>query len=167
MSGWSIEEALDKTDTKEALSQTATSQPLIFSVQVALAHVWHKWGLRPSAVVGHSLGEISAACVSGALSLPDAVAVIYHRSRLQQTCHGTGGMLFLPMTEKEFRKNQGDAFPGISVAACNSPTSITVSGPLDELELLSDRLAFMGLDSTRLDVEYAFHSSQMEPLRDP
>ena len=91
-SGWSLLEELARLEDCSRINETVVAQPAIFALQVALAERLAAWGIRPEAVVGHSIGEIAAAHVAGALSLPQAVDVVYHRSRLQERARRQGGM---------------------------------------------------------------------------
>jgi acyl transferase domain-containing protein len=93
IAGWSVLTELSAPESESRIQETRIAQPAIFAVQVGLASLWRSWGVEPSAIVGHSVGEAAAAYVSGALPLREAVRVIYHRSRLQQTTAGTGTML--------------------------------------------------------------------------
>ncbi|MBV7340035.1 acyltransferase domain-containing protein [Chloroflexi bacterium TSY] len=93
LAGWSIVEELLADEAASQIHQTSIAQPAIFAVQVGLTALWRAWGVLPTAIVGHSVGEIAAAYAAGVLTLSDAVQVIYHRSRLQQTTAGQGTML--------------------------------------------------------------------------
>src|SRR5205814_9642817 len=88
LAGWSLAGELRAQDDAAKLDDTARVQPVLFALQVGLAELWRAWGVEPAAVVGHSLGEVAAAHIAGALSLGDAVRAVYHRSRLQQTVSG-------------------------------------------------------------------------------
>jgi amino acid adenylation domain-containing protein len=141
-----------------SLERVDVVQPVLFAVSVSLAAVWRSLGLRPSAVVGHSQGEIAAACVAGALSLPDAARIVVLRSRLVAAgLSGKGGMV---VVERE--DLIGDR---VSVAARNGPSSVVVSGDMADLTELVARYQAGGLRATWVAVDYASHSAQVDALR--
>lgn len=146
------------------LNRTDISQPLIFALQVGLAELWRSWGVVPAAVIGHSVGEVAAACVSGALSLEDAVTVIYHRSRLQQNLYGKGGMLAVTLPLSDIEPLLPDF--SVEIAAVNSATAITLAGEKADLEAIQLQLTQRQVACRYINTEYAFHSRQMEPLRE-
>src|SRR5207244_7159624 len=101
LAGWSVVQEL-RTQTDDAkLDDTDRVQPILFALQVGLAELWRAWGIEPAAVVGHSLGEIAAAHVAGALSLEDAARIVYHRSRLQHTVSGRGKMAAVGLSAQD------------------------------------------------------------------
>ncbi|MFG2213262.1 acyltransferase domain-containing protein, partial [Streptomyces sp. NPDC048638] len=137
-------------------------QPVLFAVMVSLAELWRSCGVEPAAVVGHSQGEIAAACVSGALSLEDAARVVALRSRALGVLAGRGGMVSvaLPVAEVE-----GLLGVGLSVAAVNGPASTVVSGDVDALEGFLARCEAGGVRARRVPVDYASHSVHVEEIR--
>lgn len=165
ISGWSIVEALLADEEESTVTSTAVAQPANFAVQVALAAELAACGVTPAAIVGHSVGEVSAAYVSGALSLRDALLVSYHRARLQATTAGTGGMLAVGLAEAEVQ-NWLAEYPGVGVAAVNSPTSATVAGDDAQLAELNTRLTEAGVFARALRVEVPYHSHLMDPILD-
>src|SRR5262249_15070141 len=92
LAGWSVVDELLSQNDDARLEETHRVQPVLFALQIGLAELWRSWGIEPAAVVGHSLGEIAAAHVAGALTLVDAARIVYHRARLQQTVNGHGKM---------------------------------------------------------------------------
>jgi candicidin polyketide synthase FscC len=134
-------------------------QPVLWAVMVSLAELWRSYGVRPSAVVGHSQGEIAAAVVAGALSLEDGARVVALRSRALTRLSGRGGMLSITLSPDEL-----DLPEGVSLAAVNGPASVVVSGDPAALDLLEARLA--GVRTRRVPVDYASHSAQVEEIRD-
>ncbi|WP_415830055.1 SDR family NAD(P)-dependent oxidoreductase [Kibdelosporangium persicum] len=141
-----------------ALDRVDVVQPVLFAVMVSLAEVWQAHGVRPDAVVGHSQGEIAAACVAGALSLADAARVVALRSKALAALAGRGGMVSVPLPVDEVR----GLVDGLSVAAVNGPSSTVLSGDpgaLETLLALQDR-------AKRIPVDYASHSPQVEEIRD-
>ncbi|MFC4537117.1 SDR family NAD(P)-dependent oxidoreductase, partial [Sphaerisporangium dianthi] len=136
------------------------------SVMVSLAELWRSYGVEPAAVVGHSQGEIAAACVAGALSLGDAAAVVALRSRALRALAGTGGMVSLGRTPDDARVLVDRWAPGLSIAAVNGARSVVVSGEDQALEELLAHCAEHDIQARRIAVDYASHSAQIETLRD-
>lgn len=165
LAGWSIKTELLAAEAESKMAKTAVAQPANFLIQAGLLALYRSWGITPSAVVGHSVGEVASAYACGALSLEDAITVSYHRSRLQQTLAGGGGMLAIGMG--------GDAafelaslYDQISVAAVNSATSVTLAGNQEQLEEISQLLEAQGIFNRMLQVEVAYHSYQMDPIEE-
>jgi acyl transferase domain-containing protein/pimeloyl-ACP methyl ester carboxylesterase/acyl carrier protein len=156
--GWSI---LDRITQPDALDDTAFAQPVIFALQVALVRLWQFWGIEPSAVVGHSMGEIAAAHISGTLSLEDAVTVAINRGRRMQAAAGTGAMAEIGSTQAPVE------FPNLTIAARNGPNSIVLAGDPGELKSAIELLEARGIRCTMLHGNYAFHSPQMDPYVAP
>ena len=152
--GWSLLEVLE---SRQPLDQGHLVQPLIFAVQVALAALWRSWGLEPEAVVGHSVGEIAAAHVAGALSLKEASRIVCRRSQLMARVAGRGGMISVELSRSEAE----EAFPGLEVAAVNGPRSTVLSGPLDALQ----QVQAADVKSRLVRSDVACHSSQLDPLK--
>nr|VFK62579.1 MAG: malonyl CoA-acyl carrier protein transacylase [Candidatus Kentron sp. TUN] len=146
------------------LDQTVYTQPALFSLEYALARVWQSWGVRPDAVMGHSVGEYVAACVAGVFSLEDGLKFIAARGRLMQTLCETGDMLALPVNEEKALEIIAPFAEVISIAAINGPASVVVSGTHEAMEKLSAILAETGIDAKLLSVSHAFHSAMMEPM---
>ncbi|MBM4791787.1 SDR family NAD(P)-dependent oxidoreductase [Streptomyces sioyaensis] len=164
--GWSLDEVLRGAEGAPSLDRVDVVQPALFAVMVALAGLWRARGVEPDAVVGHSQGEIAAACVAGALSLDDAARVVVLRSRALTALAGRGGMMsvLLPLPEVEERLAPwGEA---ISVAAVNGPRSVVVSGAADALDELFAALEADGAQVRRIPVDYASHSAQVEEIRE-
>jgi thioester reductase-like protein len=165
ISGWSLLEEMMKDEEGSRIDDTDIAQPAIFALQVALAEMWAGWGIRPSKVVGHSVGEVAAAYVAGIYSLADATTIIYHRSRLQHQTGGEGAMFAVGVSfaEAETRINShGDV---IQVAAANSPSMVTLSGESAAVEALAAQFEAEGKFVRRLPINYAFHSYQMDPIQ--
>ena len=163
--GWSLLEELARDENTSRLQQTAFAQPAIFALQVALADLWRSWGVQPSAVVGHSVGEVSAAHVAGVLALREAARVIFHRARCMNAAPG-GRMLAAGLDAQRAGELAAD-FPGeVAVAAVNSPNSVTFSGEAGPLQKIAGTLETRGVFNRFLQVKYAFHSHQMEPIKD-
>ncbi|GAB0105442.1 type I polyketide synthase [Nocardia sp. JMUB6875] len=165
LSGWSIIAEMLCSEEDSRVTATAVAQPANFLVQVALTAELAALGIRPAAVVGHSVGEVAAAYVSGTLSLEDALLVSYHRSRLQATTAGSGGMLAVGLSEDQAVARIGGT-AGVSVAAVNSPSAVTLSGDVAELERLRESLDGEGVFARTLRVEVPYHSQLMDPILD-
>ncbi|MCA1592426.1 MAG: SDR family NAD(P)-dependent oxidoreductase, partial [Acidobacteria bacterium] len=145
------------------LNQTALTQPALFVVEYALAKLWMEWGVSPYAMIGHSIGEYVAACLSGVFSLEDALSLVAARGRLMQQVPA-GTMLAVPLPEKDVQPLLGEH---LSLAAVNGPSLCIVSGPTVAVEQLKGRLDEKGLDCSRLHTSHAFHSKMMDSLLAP
>ncbi|MFB7717910.1 SDR family NAD(P)-dependent oxidoreductase [Nocardia sp. NPDC056100] len=163
ISGWSIIEELLRPEEESRVTGTAIAQPANFLVQVALFALLDELGIHPAAVVGHSVGEVSAAYVTGMLSLRDALRVSYHRARLQATTAGSGGMLAigLPLAAA-LELIDGDDL--VDIAAVNSPSAVTLAGAETRLDEIAESLTAEGVFARRLQVEVPYHSYLMEPI---
>jgi acyl transferase domain-containing protein/acyl-CoA synthetase (AMP-forming)/AMP-acid ligase II/acyl carrier protein len=140
-------------------------QPVLFSLAVALAELWRYRGIEPSAVVGHSLGEIAASHVAGVLSLDDAARVVCVRSRLLAQQSSSGGMLAAELTPDEAA--QKICGTGLSVAALNGPRTTILSGPAHAIKQFSNRLTNEGIFCRSIAVDVASHCALMDPLLRP
>jgi amino acid adenylation domain-containing protein len=154
-------EAGDSEEPGRRLEDTAIAQPALFAVEYALARLWMSWGVRPKAMLGHSIGEYVAACLAGVFELPDALELVAERGRLMAGLPH-GAMASLPLSEAE-------ALPllrgGLALAAVNGPEQCVVAGPAPEVQSLLDELALRSVVGKRLRTSHAFHSGMMEPLR--
>lgn len=117
-----LKELLLSDSSSSRINEAAFAQPGIFAIQMGLLELWRSWGVRPSVVVGHSFGEIAAACAAGAFTLEQATTIVYHRSRLLQTMRGSGTMLATAISEAKAREIQLSSRGTIVVAARNSPS---------------------------------------------
>ncbi len=162
---WSLLEELTRSEEDSQMQRTSIAQPSIFAIQVALAAIWESWGVKPSAIVGHSVGEIAAAHLSGALSWEDACCVAFHRGRTMDLASSQGAMLAAGISPDEVPQWIAGSENEIGIAAINGPTSITISGEKNSIEQLATKLDEAGIFCRRLAVEYAFHSPQMEPVQ--
>jgi acyl transferase domain-containing protein/NADPH:quinone reductase-like Zn-dependent oxidoreductase/SAM-dependent methyltransferase/acyl carrier protein len=164
IAGWSILDELLADEAQSRMAEAAVAQPAGFLIQMGLADLWASWGVVPDAIVGHSAGEVAAAAVAGALSLEDAVRVIFHRSRLQQRAAWTGRMLAVGLNAAEARAALAEFDPIVSIAAINAPSSITLSGDGEALAAISSELQRREVFSRFLDVNVPYHSHLMDPL---
>jgi acyl transferase domain-containing protein/NAD(P)-dependent dehydrogenase (short-subunit alcohol dehydrogenase family) len=146
------------------MAEPQIAQPANFVLQVALSALWRSWGIEPAAIAGHSVGEVAAAYVSGALTLEDSVLVSYHRSRLQQQTSGEGAMLAVGLSVDAAREAIADVSTLVSIAAVNGPTSVTLSGDPDALHQLDATLNEKNVFSRLLRVDVAYHSHHMDRL---
>ncbi len=153
----------DEAAAAGRLRQTAISQPALFVVEYALATLWMQWGVRPQAMIGHSIGEYVAACLAGVFSLRDALALVAARGRMMQRLPG-GSMLAVPLPEAQVLPLLGGE---LSLAAVNRPSLCVVAGPAPAVEALRERLAARGIDGRLLHTSHAFHSAMMEPILEP
>ena len=163
---WSLVEVLRGVGGGAVLDEVDVVQPVLFAVMVALAAVWRSMGVEPDAVVGHSQGEIAAACVAGALSLEDAAMVVALRSRALRRLAGRGAMAAVGLAEGELRERVGRAGGGLCVAAVNSPALGLVSGPAGEVDALVGELAGAGVFTRKLRVDYASHCGQVDVVEE-
>jgi phthiocerol/phenolphthiocerol synthesis type-I polyketide synthase C len=168
LADWSLVDALHDETLADRLKKTRIAQPLLFAVQSALTAGLAEWGLKPDMTLGHSVGEVAAAYASGALGLAEAVHVIFHRSEHQETVHGHGGMAVANLPQDEAAALiAASGLDGLEIAAVNSPTSVTLSGPEEAIRAFS-KIARKSRVAVRvLDLAYPFHSALLEPLRLP
>jgi acyl transferase domain-containing protein/aryl carrier-like protein len=145
----------------------AAVQPVLWAVQTALAALWQAMGVRPDACVGHSMGEVAAAAVSGALPLPDAAAVICRRSRLMARTAGRGAMLLTELGPRDAAETVRAEGPAVCVAAENAPDATVLAGERAALERIAGRLEERGLFHRMVPVDVASHSPAMDGLRAP
>ncbi len=166
LSGISITSELKASQEKSRLDETIVAQPATFALQLGLAARWKAWGVTPTAVIGHSIGEMAASYISGALSLPDAVRVVHHRSRLQEQTRLQGGMAAIGLSAKAVANIIDELQFDLEIAAVNAPELLTIAGGRPELQRFLAELSLSRRDTfTRLlQVDYAFHSRQMDPF---
>jgi acyl transferase domain-containing protein/acyl carrier protein len=162
---WSLWEELMAKESQSKINETHLTQPALFSIQVGLADLWRSWGIKPSAVIGHSIGEAAAAYVAGIYSLEDVVRVVYHRGRWLHKMAGKGKMAVIGIPEGKAASLLKGRENKISLAAVNSPKSVTVSGDPDALEKMMEPLEQKEIFCRYLHVNYAFHSHQMDSVR--
>ncbi|MEU7404067.1 type I polyketide synthase [Streptomyces sp. NPDC044948] len=162
---WSVEDVLRQADGAPSMKRIEVLQPVLFAVMVALAALWESHGVRPSAVVGHSQGEVAAACVAGALSLEDAARVVVLRSRLfADELVGKGAIASVAASRDDV-DDRIRAWPGLSVAGVNSPGAVTVAGEPAPLAEFVAACEGDGLRARLVPSTVASHCAQVEPLR--
>ncbi|WP_035743107.1 acyltransferase domain-containing protein, partial [Parafrankia elaeagni] len=165
--GWSVVEVLRGAAGAPGLESVEVVQPVSWAVMVGLAAVWESWGVRPDVVVGHSQGEIAAACVAGVLSLEDAARVVAVRSRvIAAELAGRGGMASVALPLAEVAEALEPWEGRLEVAAVNGPSATTVAGEPAALAEILARWERDGVRARRLPVDYASHTGQVERVRE-
>jgi len=162
---WSLIKELKKTEKTSRISDTNIAQPAIFAIQIALYEMWKAMGVEPGAVVGHSIGEVAAGYASGALTLDQAVLLIFHRSRVQFKATDKGRMLAVGVSNEEAKKIIKGQEDKVSIGAVNGPAMVALSGDTDVIEKISEELTERDVFNKLLVVNVPFHSHHMEPLR--
>jgi acyl transferase domain-containing protein/acyl-CoA synthetase (AMP-forming)/AMP-acid ligase II/thioesterase domain-containing protein len=158
---------LQRDQEHSRLADTQIAQPALFSLQVSLVELWRSWGVEPTAVLGHSLGEVAAAFVAGALTLEQAANLVCERARASRGASREGAMVAVALTAEEAERVCGDEGSGISVAAHNGPRSSVLAGDAIAIARAVESLRARGVGCTLLRGQYAFHSSHMDvPARD-
>jgi acyl transferase domain-containing protein/acetylornithine/succinyldiaminopimelate/putrescine aminotransferase len=150
-------------DDRRRVTDTIIAQPALFTVEYALAQLWMSWGVLPKAMLGHSVGELVAACLAGTFSLEDALAVVAARGRMMQRV-ASGGMLSVRLSESELVIRLPKT---LSIAAVNAPSLCVVAGPSDELNNFEKSLEQDGVVARHLVTSHAFHSAMMDPVIEP
>jgi acyl transferase domain-containing protein/thioesterase domain-containing protein len=153
----------EEATAAERLARTEFTQPALFAVEWAMARLWREWGIVPEALLGHSLGEITAACLAGVFPLADALTFTALRGRLLQALP-SGAMLAVPLPESGIAPYLSE---DLSLAVVNAPDACTVSGPEAAVESLSAHLAARGVHTRRLHTSHAFHSAMVDPVVEP
>jgi microcystin synthetase protein McyG len=153
-------------DQAVRLQDTTIAQPALFAVEYALAQLWASWGVHPVAVAGHSLGEISAACVAGLLSLEDALKLTVARGRLMGALPRNGAMVAVMATEQQVSTAIERYAATVSIAALNGPANTVISGEAEAVHRITADLRGQGITVTPLSVSHAFHSPLMDPILD-
>lgn len=163
---WSLIKELNAAEADSRMEETWLSQPANFALQIALAGLWRSFGIEPDAIIGHSTGEAAAFYEAGVYSFEDAVKVIINRSRLQQRLSGTGKMVAVGLSAAEIQPLLAAYGDQISIAAVNSPSSVTLSGDESALLEFTQLLQAKNIFNKFLHVKIPFHSGKMEPIRD-
>ncbi|MDN3028522.1 type I polyketide synthase [Streptomyces sp. S.PB5] len=164
---WSLVDVLRGDAGPELLDRVDVVQPASFAVNVALAAVWSSVGVRPDAVLGHSQGEIAAACVSGALSLEDAARVVALRSQaIGEQLAGRGGMASVALSLAEVASRLERWADRVEVAAVNGPTSVVIAGDAEALDEALEAFSADGVRVRRVAVDYASHTRHVEDIEE-
>jgi acyl transferase domain-containing protein len=166
-SGWSLLKEMTVPQSRSRIDRTVVAQPALFALQAGLAACLAEWGIKPDAVIGHSIGEIGAAFVAGAFSLDQAIECVYHRSVLQERARMRGGMAALGMSATAVQDLLQE-YPELEIAAINAPKLVIIAGPRAVLKRFVEHVGIHKSEvfCERLRVDYAFHSRQMDPFVD-
>jgi amino acid adenylation domain-containing protein len=140
--------------------QTEITQPAVFAIEYSLARLLIKWGIKPNAMIGHSIGEYTAACISGVLSLEDALKIVVLRGKLMQKM-SPGSMLSVPLSENELKPLLNET---LDLAAVNSSSFCVLSGTDEDIETFSKKIKAQGYECRKLVTSFAFHSRMMDPM---
>jgi acyl transferase domain-containing protein len=163
---WSLKEVLRGERGAPGMDRVDVVQPALFAVMVSLAELWRACGVQPDVVVGHSQGEIAAACVAGGLSLEDGARLVALRSRALSEIAGSGGMMSLALSAEGALARVEQWSDRVAVAAVNGPSSVVVSGDLDALEELRGECECDGVRARLIAVDYAAHSARVDAIRE-
>ncbi|NNK64159.1 MAG: SDR family NAD(P)-dependent oxidoreductase, partial [Gemmatimonadetes bacterium] len=145
------------------LQRPSRALPALFTIQYAQARLWMSWGVEPTSMIGHSMGEYTAACLAGVFSLEDALSVVCLRGRLFESVDA-GGMLSVGLGEEALRAHLGDA---LSIAAVNAPEVTVAAGPVDAIERLHRTLEENEVECRRIRIDVAAHSAMLDGVLDP
>ncbi|VBA57765.1 type I polyketide synthase [Mycobacterium attenuatum] len=162
---WSLLDVVRGAPGAPGLDRVDVVQPALWAIMVSLAELWRSVGVVPDAVIGHSQGEIAAACVAGALSLDDAARVVALRSRLLVKLAGAGGMVSVACGASRVRELLSDWDGRLNIAAINGVSAVVISGDVDALEEFMRRCASENIRARKIDVDYASHSAQVDAIR--
>ena len=152
-----------QTDTSQPINQTALAHPIVFTIEYALAQLWIEWGIKPEAMIGHSIGEYVAACVAGVFSLEDALTLVARRAQLIHSLPA-GAMLAVLLPEADVLPWLSD---DLSLAAVNTPNACVVSGKPEAVAQLEQTLLGQGIACQPVQTTHAFHSAMMAPIEAP
>jgi acyl transferase domain-containing protein/acyl carrier protein len=163
--GRTLKSVLARTgeETSSALHDTEWTQPALFAVELGLVELWRRWGIRPCAAIGHSLGEYAAACAAGVFSLEDGLSLVAQRGRLMKALPAGGSMAALYAASDEVAQAVAASGGRASIAAFNAADSAVVAGAADAVDELLARMATRGVQGHRLHVALAAHSPWVEP----
>ncbi|MBG1258279.1 type I polyketide synthase [Nostoc sp. BAE] len=145
------------------LDETAYTQPALFALEYALFQLWESWGIKPDAVMGHSVGEYASACIAGIFSLEDGLKLIAERARLMQALPQNGEMMAVFASEA-LVTSIIEPYAQVAIAAINGPKNIVISGDRYVIETVTNILRTQGITTKKLQVSHAFHSPLMEPM---
>ena len=156
----------DQMHADVLLNEATYAQPALFAIEYALATLWRSWGVEPTVVIGHSLGEYAAACVAGVFSLEDGLKLVATRGRLMQIKAPKGQMVAVLGTETEVRQILAPYAQAVSLAAINTPQSLVIAGDPEIIQFASHDLQHEGIEIRPLKIYVASHSPLMEPILD-
>ncbi len=165
IAGWSLLPELERNAAESRIDDTLIVQPATVAIQLALLTLYEHYGIRPHGVMGHSIGEVAAATAAGALTLEEAVQVIFQRSQAQARVAGQGAMLAVGLTPEEALKVIDGHDGRVSIGAINGPAMLTLSGDPEPLDQIAQLLDARGVFNRPVRVQVAYHSHHMEPLK--
>lgn len=165
IAGWSMLAELAKDEVDSLMDETEISMPISCALQISLAALWRSWGIVPEAIVGHSAGEVAAFYEAGVYTLEHALQIVYHRSRLLQRLSGIGGMVAVGASEEEAKKLLEGFEETVSIAAINSPSSVTLAGTVQSLDDVMSLATKRNLFNRKLKVQAPFHSHFMKAIK--
>lgn len=166
LTGTSLTDLLYVKRDDQQIHQTAITQPLLFSLEVSMARLWESWGIKPQAVMGHSVGEIAAACIAGVFSLQDGLKLIATRASLMQSLPAGGEMWALMASAEQIAPLLKGYEAHISIASINAPSQVVIAGAATQLQQLLPLLQSRKINCNPLKVSHAFHSPLMQPIID-
>jgi phthiocerol/phenolphthiocerol synthesis type-I polyketide synthase C len=165
IAGWSLLDEIRKNEDESKINDTVVVQPAVMAIQIALVKLYEHYGIRPAGIVGHSIGEVAAGFAAGALTIEQAVEVIYHRSQCQDRVSGRGGMLAVGLTLEEARKLI-HGHDDVSIGAVNGPQMLTLSGDSIPLQRIAETLESRGVFNRKVNVQVAYHSHHIDLIED-
>jgi acyl transferase domain-containing protein len=165
LAGWSLLTELRREEAHSKINDTVVVQAAVMAIQISLVKLYEHYGIRPAGIVGHSIGEVAAGFVSGALTLKQAVQVIYQRSQAQNRASGKGGMLAVGLSQEEAQKLIQSYDGRVSIGAVNGPEMLTLSGDTEPLEKIAQLLEVRGVFHRPVKVQVAYHSHHMEAIK--
>ncbi len=162
-----LTELLYSSDRKpEEIHQTKYTQPALFAIEYAVAKLWESWGITPEAVIGHSIGEITAACYSGVISLEDALKIVAVRGKLMQSLPQNGIMAVVFSNVEEVSELISEFGEKVSIAGINGPANTVISGQTELVEKVLEKAKNKNIKIVKIKTSHAFHSALMDPILD-
>ncbi len=164
VAGWDLQQELQRDEATTRIHETEITQPAMFAVQMGLVAVWRARGVEPDFVIGHSMGEIAAACAAGAIDLEEGARIAILRGQAVKQAEGLGGMIAFPISAVQAAEFLTGLEDRVGIAAINAPSSVVLAGDAASLASIAARVTALGLEGRTLEVRYASHSPQMAPL---
>ena len=165
IAGWSVLEEIRKDESESRVNDTVIVQPAIMAIQISLIKLYEHYSIKPEAVVGHSVGEVAAGFAAGALTLEQAVQVIYHRSQAQNQASGKGGMIAVGLSMEEAGKLIAPCEGCVSIGAVNGPKMLTLSEDTAPLQKIAAALETRGVFCRPVRAQVAYHSHHMDSIK--
>ncbi len=163
---WSLLAELRKAEGESKINDTVVVQAAVMAIQISLVKLYEHYGIKPAGIVGHSIGEVAAGFAAGALTLQQAVKVIYHRSQAQNMASGKGGMLAVGLSLEEASQLIEGYDGRVSIGAVNGPEMLTLSGDSAPLEQIAKLLEIRGVFNRPVKVQVAYHSHHMDSIKE-